>query len=84
MSTAATFVASAERGETSMEIVVALLEIAGYNLDLAAAYWADPSDTIITNVYEIVTKNGLIDGGGFFWGAAGNTWYNQERQLCGQ
>lgn len=61
--------------ETSPEIILAINEIAP-NSAIAEQIWEDPSEADLIAIWEIVTKNGLLDASTFCWGAAGADWAN--------
>ena len=81
-------VSEADTMETSTEIMNAITELAAYyiggvgveNSRFALAYnicidiWSDPSEEDLLEITEIVTKNGLLPSGDFYWGAAGTEW----------
>ena len=80
------FIASAASRETSPEIMEAIAFLAR-NVAEAEALWADGEGACgtVTDVWEIVTKNGRLDASGFVWGAAGSDWtdslvYYQDRE----
>jgi hypothetical protein len=68
------FLKSADARETSMQIMEAIWTISRRDEAAAERIWAEPDGAELIAIWEIVTKNGLIDEGAFFWGAAGNDW----------
>ena len=53
--------------ETDIEVAKAIFEIASGE-DEADAIWEDPTEEQWIAIWEIVTKNGLLDGNDFPWG----------------
>lgn len=68
------FLKSADTRETSTEIINAIWTVSGRNETAASRIWDAPESGELVAIWEIVTKNGLIDDSTFFWGAAGNQW----------
>lgn len=68
------FLKSADSRETSAELMEAILFVAGGNEARAVRIWEDPSERELVNIWERVTKNGLIDASEFCWGAEGSRW----------
>lgn len=69
-----TFIETADSRETSTELMEAILFIAGGNETLAEMIWTNPSDTELLEIFNVITKNGLINASEFCWGANGNKW----------
>lgn len=67
------FIESANSRETSVELMEAILYVAGSE-EAAARLWEEPTEAEALAVWERVTKNGLIDSTDFDWGAAGANW----------
>lgn len=67
------FLDSADSYQTSIEIMEAIVKIASNPVE-ALDIWAEPNDVELLRVWEIVTKNGNIHSGSFFWGRAGVGW----------
>jgi hypothetical protein len=63
-----TFLESRHSRETCIEIMEAILHVAGGDGDEAARIWEDPSDRELLAIWERVTKNGLRDAREFPWG----------------
>jgi len=59
--------------ETSSEIMDAIRSLAN-NADDVFNIWGAPSEQQHLTIWEIVTKNGLIDAREFVWGTAGDQW----------
>ena len=73
---AADFIATAHSRETSAEIMDAIVFFAG-NLAEAEKIWRDgalPGVATMLDLWESVTKNGLVSSKEFFWGASGDNW----------
>lgn len=68
------FLESADTRETSPQIMEAIWIVSRRNDAAANRIWEAPDGTELVAIWEIVTKNGLIDDRTFFWGAAGNDW----------
>jgi len=68
------FLDSADSRETSFEIIRAIWEVSGQNEVEANRIWEAPNNDEMTAIFEIVTKNGSLSQGLFFWGWAGNHW----------
>ena len=69
-----TFIESADSRQTSIEIMNAILWLAGWKDDNALQIWMDPSYEELLSIWERVKKNGLLDSSDFFWGTAGGNW----------
>jgi hypothetical protein len=68
------FLKSADTRETSTEIIEAIWTVSGRNETVANRIWDAPESGELVAIWEIVTKNGLIDECTFVWGASGNQW----------
>lgn len=69
------FVDTADSRETSRELMVAILRVAGGDEVLAESIWENgPNDSEMVAIVEIVTKNGMHETTDFAWGAAGENW----------
>ena len=65
----------AEPGNTSPELIAAILKCAGGDKILARDIWRDgPNDAELVAIVEIVTKNGIYPTTDFCWGDSGNNW----------
>jgi hypothetical protein len=71
-STTNEFLASADSRKTSIEIMQAIIEIAGE--ERAPLVWDEPTAEEALAIWEIVTLNGLRDSEDYFWGEAGVNW----------
>ena len=72
----AEFIATADSRCTSTEIMEAIAYFAR-DINEAESLWnGDGFGTVahMSDIVERVTKNGLHDVTGFYWGAAGNKW----------
>ena len=69
-----TFIETGDARETSNEIMLAILFVAGGNESVAERIWENPTDAELIAICERSTKNGLIDASDLFWGAASNRW----------
>ncbi|MFT0137264.1 YccJ family protein [Alcanivoracaceae bacterium MT1] len=69
------FIESAASRETSVELMEAILEVAGGDEAIAEQIWEDGArDEELVAIIEIVTKNGVHETTDFCWGAAGTDW----------
>ena len=68
------FLDSADSRETSIELMEAILKVAGDNKVEAASIWEDPTEEQKIAIWEVATKNGLIDASDFCWGESGDSW----------
>jgi hypothetical protein len=72
-----TFISTADARETSVELMEAILRVAGNNEAAANRIWSDgPSDAEQAAIIEVVTKNGMFETTDFCWGSAGYEWVN--------
>lgn len=72
------FIESADSRETSVELMQAILQVAGGDEAKAEGIWEDgPDSTELVAIIEIVTKNGQHETTEFCWGAAGDNWANE-------
>lgn len=67
------FISTADSRETSVEIMEAILAVAG-SQSAAVRVWDEPTYEETLAVWERVTKNGLRDSTDYCWGAAGSAW----------
>jgi hypothetical protein len=77
----ADFIASADSRETSPEVMQAIAFFA-HDLPEAERLWQDGPDSVICHpidLWEHITRNGLRDPAEYFWGAAGNHWWDDMR-----
>lgn len=70
------FIDSADSLETSIEIMEAIFRIAGGDDDVAVRVWEEPTETELINIWEDVTKNGLLSPSLYCWGDMGSKWAN--------
>lgn len=68
------FIESAASRETSIDILSAIIKVAGKNVNDLVRLWESPTETEAIAIWAEVTGNGRIDSTQFFWGAAGNRW----------
>ena len=68
------FINSADSRDTSQEIIDAIAALAITNFH-AIGIWNDPSPQELESIWEAVTLNGEIPSTEFYWGEAGNRWY---------
>jgi len=68
------FVKTADSRETSIELMEAILRVAGGNEAMAELIWDAPSGEQMTAIVEIVTNNGQLETTDFYWGASGTNW----------
>ena len=69
------FVDTADSRETSRELMVAILQVAGGDEDRAESIWENgPNDAEMAEIVKIVTQNGMYETTDFVWGAAGENW----------
>lgn len=66
------WIAEGDSRETSQELMEAIWDVAGKSYDEAVRIWETGDH--LSNVWEIVTKNGLIPDAEFCWGASGCNW----------
>lgn len=72
------FIETASSRETSVELMEAILRVAGDDEARAEQIWEDgPTDAELVAIVEIVTNNGMYETTDFFWGAEGNDWANE-------
>ena len=67
------FIDTASSRETSVEIMEAILAVAGSETE-AARVWDAPTYPEALAIWERVTSNGLRDSTDYCWGAAGSDW----------
>lgn len=69
-----TFLETAENRKTSMEIMEAILAVAGGDEQVAERVWDLPTQEEGIAIWERVTDNGLRDDSDYHWGAYGDRW----------
>ena len=76
---AAEFIASGDSRATSKEIMEAIAFFARGREEAEALWNGDGLGTICNpgDLWEHVTRNGLRDPAGYFWGAYGNQWWTK-------
>ena len=67
------FLDSADSRETSPKLMAAILKVAGSEND-AVKVWEAPTEDQKIAIWEVVTKNGLIDASELCWGESGDSW----------
>jgi hypothetical protein len=65
------FIESSASRESSVEIMEAILKVAGGNADTADNIWGAPNSGELVAIIEIVTNNGQLDTSDFVWGESG-------------
>lgn len=69
------FIETADSRETSVELMEAILKVAGQDEEKAAQIWEEgPNAEELTAIIEIVTKNGMHVTEDFCWGEEGSSW----------
>ena len=72
--TTTNFLSSAATRETDIEVMRAILSVAGNDEAAAVRIWEDPSNEEGIAIWEIVTGNGLRPATDYCWGASGTHW----------
>ena len=77
------FVATADSRETSPEIMEAIAFFARDAGEAVALWEGDGFGTVChpSDMWEHVTKNGLLEAGSFRWGASGSAWWDAIKEL---
>ena len=68
------FIQSAAAKMTSLEIMHAIYFLSNNNDSTAFYMWRKPTQRNLFEVWEIVSKHGVLSGNSLFWGSMGSKW----------
>lgn len=73
------FIESAESRQTSPELMAAILAVAGgdeWQAEMILEH--GPTSAELVAIVEIVTRNGMYETTGFYWGGCGEHWASES------